>query len=143
MTPSAAELAVFDGAMSLLSQRSESYGTGVQTSVCWKTSSGWVNLLTKLEFIRKGEHAPKVLGHRYREIAILRRLLSPSEVAALVKRVVVGACLGLWFSAMVLPSGDHRGLSSRISGVLVRLMTSPPSLGIAKRSHSSFPPVSC
>src|SRR6266849_722300 len=53
------------------------------------------------------------------------------------------ASFGLVFSAMVFPSGDHRGLSSRISGVLVRLMTSPPSLGMAKTSHNSFPPVSC
>src|ERR1700756_2121658 len=44
---------------------------------------------------------------------------------------------------MVLPSGDQRGDSSRTSGVLVRLTTSPPSLGTAKISHSSLPAVSC
>src|SRR6267154_3558094 len=53
------------------------------------------------------------------------------------------ASFGLVFSAMVYPSGDHRGLSSRISGVLLRLITAPPSLGMAKTSHNSFPPVSC
>jgi hypothetical protein len=42
-----------------------------------------------------------------------------------------------------LPSGDQRGPSSRISGVLVRLITSSPSLGTAKLSHSSLPAVSC
>ncbi len=94
MAPSAAELAVFDGAMSLLSQRGESYETGVQTSVCWKTSSGWVNLLTKLEFLRKEEHVPKVFDYRYREIVIVRRLLSPDEMAAVVKRVVGENLLG-------------------------------------------------
>src|ERR1039457_155880 len=44
---------------------------------------------------------------------------------------------------MVFPSGDQRGDSSRMSGVLVRLMISPPSLGTAKMSHSSLPPMSC
>src|SRR6185312_2584861 len=33
--------------------------------------------------------------------------------------------------------------SSRTSEVRVRLINSPPSLGMAKRSHSSFPAVSC
>src|SRR5438552_13380426 len=44
---------------------------------------------------------------------------------------------------MLLPSGDQRGDSSRTSGVLVRLTSSPPAAGTAKTSQSSFPPVSC
>src|ERR671936_763766 len=46
-------------------------------------------------------------------------------------------------NATHLPSADQRGSSSRTSGVLVRLTTSPPSRGTAYRSHSSFPPLSC
>src|SRR6267143_3268221 len=46
------------------------------------------------------------------------------------------ASFGLVFSAMVFPSGDHRGLSSRISGVLLRFITWSPSLGLAKTSHN-------
>src|SRR2546427_11456640 len=50
---------------------------------------------------------------------------------------------GLVLSAMVFPSGDHRGLSCRLSGVLLRLIASPPSLGMTNTSHNSFPPLSC
>ncbi len=79
---------MLDGALELLSQRAQSYGTGVQTTVCWKTSPGWLNLLTKLEFVRKGEEPPDAFAHEYREIVIVRRLLSHVEIAALVRRLV-------------------------------------------------------
>ena len=37
------------------------------------------------------------------------------------------------------PSGDQRGCSSEMSGVLVRLTTSPFSVDTANRSHCSLP----
>ena len=89
MAPTPAELTTLEGTLELLSQRSQSYEIGVQTTVCWKTSTGWLNLLTKLEFVRKGEERPAVFAHEYREIAIVRRLLSHVEIAALVKRLVI------------------------------------------------------
>jgi hypothetical protein len=89
MAPTPAELTVLDRVLELLSQRAQSYETGVQTTVCWKTSSGWLNLLTRLDFVRKGEEPATVVAHEYREILIIRRLLSHAEIAALIKRLVL------------------------------------------------------
>jgi len=89
MTPPPAEVTMLDGALELFSQRAQSYETGVQTTVCWKASTGWVNLLTKLDFVRKGEEPPAAFAHEYREIVIVRRLLSHDEIAGLVRRLVV------------------------------------------------------
>src|SRR5215831_15225529 len=87
MTRSDAEVAVSKHALAVLSQRSESYETGVQTSVCWKTGSGWINVLTKLEFVRKGEEAPNGLAYVYHDIVIVKRLLSSAEVASVVEHL--------------------------------------------------------
>ncbi len=89
MEPTSAELTVLERVLELLSKHAQSYETGVQTTVCWKTNSGWLNLLTKLEFVRRGEKPPTVVAHEYREILIIRRLLSHAEIAALVKRLVL------------------------------------------------------
>ena len=94
MTPTPAELTVLDHALGILSQRGQSYATGMQTTVCWKTNSGWVNLLTKIEFVRKGEERPAIFTHEYAEIVIVRRLLSSEEIAVLVRRLVDENLLG-------------------------------------------------
>jgi hypothetical protein len=88
VTQTPAEVTALNCALELLSQRAQSYETGVQTTVCWKTGTGWVNLLTKLDFVRKGEALPAAFAHEYREIVIVRRLLSDGEVAELVKHLV-------------------------------------------------------
>ena len=66
----------------------------MQTTVCWKTNNGWVNLLTKIEFVRNGKEPPAVFAHDYPEIVIVRRLLSPEEIAVLVRRLVDENLLG-------------------------------------------------
>ena len=74
--------------LELLSERAPFYETGVQTTVYWKAPSGRQNLLTKLEFVSKGEKSPTVLAHEYRDIVIVRRLLSHMEIATLLKHLV-------------------------------------------------------
>src|SRR5215469_13700763 len=56
---------------------------------------------------------------------------------------VVDEVLGLLEMASMRPSGDQWGLVSEMSGLLVRLISSPPSLETAKRSKISPPPKSC
>lgn len=72
----------------LISQRTDTYETGVQTTVTWNTDSGWSNSITKLEFIRKSESRPAEIASKYQNVHIIRRLLTPNEVAALLKRLI-------------------------------------------------------
>ncbi len=74
--------------LELISQRTDTYQTGVQTTVCWNSDSGWLNSVTKLEFIRKDEKPPAESTSKYQSVQIIRRLLTPNEVAALLKRLV-------------------------------------------------------
>src|SRR5712664_1444599 len=88
MAPTSADLATLCEILKLVLQRADSYETGVQTTVCWKAATGWLNAITKLEFICKGEKPPGALTHEYRNVTIVRRLLSHTEVAALLKKLV-------------------------------------------------------
>lgn len=82
-------MTMLEGTLELLSHRSPSYQAGVQTTVCWKTSAGWLNLLTKLEFVGMEERPPAVFAHQYRDVVIIRRLLSNAEIATLIKRLAI------------------------------------------------------
>ncbi len=75
-------------ALELISRRTDTYQTGVQTTVCWNSDSGWLNSITKLEFIRKEEKTPAEIANKYQSIQIIRRLLTPNEVTALLKQLV-------------------------------------------------------
>jgi len=74
--------------LELISQRTGTYQTGVQTTVCWNSDSGWLNSITKLEFIRKDEKPPAELTSKYQSVQIIRRLLTTNEVADLLKQLV-------------------------------------------------------
>ena len=86
--PTPAEVTMLDRVLGLLSQRACSYEIGVQTTVCSKTSTGWVNSLTKLDFVKSGEDRPAVFAHEYRDVVIVRRLLTHEQIARLVRRLV-------------------------------------------------------
>src|SRR5260370_3944155 len=75
-------------ALELISRRTDTYQIGVQTTVCCNSDSGWLNSITKLEFIRKEEKAPAEIANKYQSIQIIRRLLTPNEVTALLKQLV-------------------------------------------------------
>jgi hypothetical protein len=87
MEPSPQEKAVLDRILQLLSERAESYETGVQTTVSCRTTSGWMNSLTKMDFVRRGEKPSPPLKHVYANVVILRRLLSPDQVSTLLKQL--------------------------------------------------------
>lgn len=74
--------------LEVISRRTDTYQTGVQTTVCWNSDFGWLNSITKLEFIRKDEKAPPELANKYQNVQIIRRLLTPVEVGALLKKLI-------------------------------------------------------
>src|SRR5260370_42578110 len=87
MEPPPAEQAMLDRILQLLLQRSESYETGVQTSVCFRTNTGWLNGLTKTDFVRKGQEPPATIKHEYRNVVIIRRLLAHTQLAILLNQL--------------------------------------------------------
>ena len=89
MEPTAAELTLVDRVLRLLSQRVLSYDGAIQTTVRGRTSAGWQNLLTKFEFIRKGEPAPDALAFEYREVVITKRGLPNGKAEALFKQLIL------------------------------------------------------
>ncbi len=74
--------------LELISRRTDTYQTGVQTTVCWNSDSGWLNSITKLEFIRKEERVPAQIANKYQNVHTIRRLLTPVEVSALLKKLI-------------------------------------------------------
>ena len=74
--------------LELISRRTDTYQTGVQTTVCWNSDSGWLNSITKLEFIRKDGKPLTELANKYQSIQIFRRLLTPNKVGILLKQLV-------------------------------------------------------
>jgi len=74
--------------LELISRRTDTYQTGVQTTVCWNSDSGWLNSITKLEFIRKDEKPPEELTNKYQSIQIFRRYLTPNKVGTFLKKLV-------------------------------------------------------
>ncbi len=87
MQPSPQEKAVLDRILQLLSERAECYETGVQTTVSCRTTPGWMNSLTKIDFVCRGEKPSPPLKHVYANVVILRRLLSRDEVPTLLNRL--------------------------------------------------------
>jgi hypothetical protein len=80
---------MLDTVLKLLTRREHTYETGVQTTVCGKMASGWQNLLTKVEFVCKGESLPEVLAYEYPEVVIVRRVLTGIETASFLKGLVM------------------------------------------------------
>ena len=78
---------MLDRILELLSERAESYETGVQTTVSCRTTSGWMNSLTKIDFVCRGEKPSPPLKHVYASVVILRRLLSPDQVSTLLNQL--------------------------------------------------------
>src|SRR6266446_9471570 len=74
--------------LELISRRTDTYQTGVQTTVCWNSDSGWLNSITKLELIRKDGKPLTELANKYQSIQIFRRLLTPNKVGILLKQLV-------------------------------------------------------
>lgn len=82
------EKATLSRMLQIIAERgSQFYEIGVQTSVISRGPSGWRNLLTKLDFVCKGMPRPDDLRYEYPEAAIIRRLLSHVEVAAVLEKL--------------------------------------------------------
>jgi hypothetical protein len=81
------ELKTQDRVLELLAQRTPSYETAIQTTICWRTSAGWTNSLTNLDFVRTGEEPPCAVAFEYPEVAILRRLLNHEQCAYVIQRI--------------------------------------------------------
>src|SRR5947199_130387 len=97
----------------LISRRTDTYQTGVQTTVCWNSDSGWLNSVTKLEFIRKDEKRPAKLTSKYQSVQIIRRLLTPIEVAALLKQLVEKHTLEIGAGIKELPHDGRFSIGSK------------------------------
>lgn len=87
MEQSPQEKALQDRILQLLSERVESYETGVQTTVSCRTASGWTNALTKIHFLPRGEKSSSPLKHVYRNVVIVRRLLSHKDLVFLLEQL--------------------------------------------------------
>jgi len=74
--------------LQLLSERSKFYETGVQTSIYYREASQWLNLLTKIDFVRQREKRPEPVKHEYTDVVITRRLLSVEECTIVIQRLV-------------------------------------------------------
>jgi hypothetical protein len=107
-----AEQRTLDQLLDLVSKREKMYKTGVQTTVCGKTASGWQNWLTKLEAVCNGENPPASLVYDYPEVVIARRLLSAADIAAFLKRLVADNLFETGHSSAVV------GMQGRFSGAV-------------------------
>ena len=95
------EKPVLSRMLQLIAERgSQFYEIGVQTTVLSRGPSGWRNLLTKFDFVCKGMPRPHELRYEYPEAAIVRRLLSHAEVAAVLEKLS---------NEDILETGDPRG----------------------------------
>jgi hypothetical protein len=114
------EKAALGRMLEIIEQRgSRFYEIGLQTTVLSREPSGWRNLLSKLDFVCKGMPYPNELRYEYREAAIIRRLLSHDEVAAVLERLANqgsletgGACGGVPFQPR-LPVGQKSWWATR------------------------------
>lgn len=97
----------------ILSERAQSYETGVQTSLCSKTASDWSNLLTKIDFVAKGEQPPVIVEHKYSTAVILRRLLRHEEVATLLKQLWEGNTLEMGQTLANIPTQARLSTSDK------------------------------
>jgi Schlafen, AlbA_2 len=87
MEPSPAERAILDRLLQLVSERAQFYETAVQTSACWRSASGWLHSLTRMDFGRKGQEPPATFEHEYANARIIRRLLSCDDLRALLEKL--------------------------------------------------------
>jgi len=82
------EKAVLNRMLQLIEERgSQFYEIGVQTTVLSRGAHGWRNLLTKFDFVRRGESRPDQLSYQYEEAAIIRRLLPHAEAAIVLEKL--------------------------------------------------------
>lgn len=88
MPPAPTNQEILDEILELISRRTDTYQIAVQTTAYWNSDSGWRNAITKIEFIRKGAEPPSEIRYKYRAVEIIRRRLTVTEVAALLKALV-------------------------------------------------------
>jgi Putative DNA-binding domain len=88
MAPTNADQAMLERVLELISRRATMYEIGSQTTVCWKSDSGWLNSITKIGFSRKGETPPVELANKYQNIQIVQRLLTADEVVAALRQLI-------------------------------------------------------
>jgi hypothetical protein len=99
--------------LELISRRTDTYQTGMQTTVCWNSDAGWLNSITKLEFIRKDEKPPAELTSKYQSVQIIRRLLTPNEVSALLKQLAEKRSLEIGADIKELPHDGRFSIGSK------------------------------
>jgi len=95
MAPTTADLNILGRVLDLISRRASTYEAGSQTTVCWNSESGWLNSITRFQFIRKGEKPPSEIAYEYPNLHIIRRLLGPESTASVLKELVENQCLRL------------------------------------------------
>src|SRR5258708_4903390 len=86
MTP--ADQTTLDAILGLISQRAPSYEIGVQTTIRWKSQSGWLNAITKVDFVRKSENVPAALHYEYANLRVHRRLHKCEDVGDILRRLL-------------------------------------------------------
>lgn len=79
-----AQLIELRRALTLLSDRAQSYTAGVQTTVAQRVNGQAVNLLTKLDFVKGKRDATPDVVHNYRDVAIIRRHLATQQMSDLI-----------------------------------------------------------
>lgn len=99
--------------LELVERRAETYEIAAQTSVCWRTDSGWRNSVTKLEFTRKGEESPAELSYEYPDINIVRRLLPLKGFAGFLTDLVEKRTLKLGTKALSYEGAFSIGSKAR------------------------------
>src|SRR5712692_7483995 len=126
--------------LELISRRADTYQTGVQTTVCWNSDSGWLNSITKLEFISKEEKAPAEIANKYQNIHIIRRLLTPVEVSALLKKLVEKHSLEIGADTKELPHEARFSIGGRTRHPHSEWSQWPADIFDIQSSNSAWPP---
>lgn len=93
MEISEAERRLLSQVLELITGRSPTYKFCVQVTVLWKRPEGSRNLLTKLDFNRKGSEKPPCAVFDYQDVAIVKQVLSLDGAASLIKTLATEGLL--------------------------------------------------
>lgn len=105
--------------LELLIARAPLYESCVQVTILWERPEGWRNLLTKLDFTRKGTDRPLSAKLNYQDVAIIRQASSIDGVASLIQTLTTEGLLR--YGAMQTVQLEGR---LRASGTPSRLLRS-------------------
>jgi Schlafen, AlbA_2 len=92
-----------------LREWAQHYETGVQTIALCEKNGQWRNLVAKISFVRKGTQPPETNSHKYPQVVLARRLITPDETIALVRVLVEEAKLDTGTQLGSVPLECHFG----------------------------------